>query len=332
MNSATAEIPETLPASISAPPKNISSMTRHIIAVLILLSAFTSCENKKSYKYVEVVEEEGLFGGSDTKEKDPKTIKAATDSAAYLEAYQSFCISLKVDKDMKQSLGKVYSTPTKFKLYNDKGSEITNTVFFADKDKREKEIEENIFSLDNIIQESVDKSKKEKNESFKQTATVDSAKIKKLEKSFRIKADEFSNDNKKWYKPKSSPIYTNANGIYCYFQTENGMPSNLRFRLQYYSDDWLFFKQVQFSIDGKAYDYTPLNTETDSGNGGYIWEWFDESLRASDKELINALANAKTAKMKLIGRQYYDTKNISQEQINSFKRTIELYECMGGQW
>jgi len=157
---------------MSATPKTISIMTRHFIAALILLSAFTSCDNKKSYKYVEVVEEEGLLGGSDTKEKDPKTINAATDSAAYLEAYQSFCISLKVNKDMKQSLGKVYSTPTKFKLYNDKGTDITNTVFFADKDKREKEIEENIFSMGNTIQESVDKSKKEKIESFQQTAQL----------------------------------------------------------------------------------------------------------------------------------------------------------------
>src|ERR1035437_713166 len=307
-------------------------MTRHIITALILFSLFSSCDNNKSYKYVEVVEEEGILGGSDTKEKDAKTIKASTDSAAYLQADQNFCIFLKVNRDMKQSLGKVYSTPTNFKLYNDKGLDITNSVFFADKDKREKEIEDNIFSMSNTIQESVDKNKKEKIESFKQTASVDSTKIKSLEKFFKIKSDEFSNDNKKWYKPKSSPNYTNANGIYCYFQTENGMPSNLRFRLQYYSDDWLFFKQVQFSIDGKAFEYIPLNTETDSGNGGYIWEWFDESVSESDKELINALANAKSAKMKLIGRQYYDTKNITQEQISSIKRTLELYQAMGGQY
>ena len=147
-------------------------MTRHIFAALILLSFLTSCDSKKSYKYVEVVNEEGLLGGTTTKEKDPKTIKAATDSAAYLEAYQSFCISLKVNRDMKQSLGTVYSTPKDFKLYNDEGTDITNSIFFADKDKREKEIEDRIFSMGNTIQESVDRNKKEKVESFKQTASV----------------------------------------------------------------------------------------------------------------------------------------------------------------
>lgn len=307
-------------------------MTRKALAVVFLLSILISCSRKKNYKYVEIVEEEGILGGSSTKEKDPKTIKASTDSAAYLEAYQNFCISQKVYRDMKQSLGKVYSTPTMFKLYNEKGNDITNIVFFVDKDKLKKEIEVKIYSIKNTIQEAIDKSKQEKIESFKKTATVDSAKIKTLEKFFRIKLDEFSSTNKKWYKPKSSPIYTNENGIYCYFQTENGMPSNLRFRLQYYAHEWLFFKKVQFSIDGKAYEYIPMETETDSGNGGYIWEWFDESVSESDKELIYALANAKSAKMKIIGRQYYDTKSISQEQINSFKRTIELYQSMGGQW
>jgi hypothetical protein len=312
--------------------KNLSNMKRYFITTFIFFSLFSSCNKSKSYKYVEIVEEEGLLGGTDTKEKEAKTIKASTDSSAYLQAYQNFCVSLKVNKDMKQSLGKVYSTPTKFELYDSKGVEITNSVLFADKDKREKEIEDKIFSMRNNIQESVDKNKQEKIESFNQTAKVDSAKVKNLEKFFRIKSDEFSNDNKKWYKPKSAPNYTNANGIYCYFQTENGMPGNLRFRLQYYADEWLFFNRVQFSIDGKAYEYIPLNTETDSGNGGYIWEWFDESVSDSDKELINALANAKSAKMKLIGRQYFDTKNITQEQISSFKRTLELYQAMGGQW
>ena len=272
------------------------------------------------------------MGGTDTKEKEAKPIKAADDSSAYLQAYQNFCISQKVNKDMQTSIGKTYSVPKSFKLYNDKGVEISNSVFFADKDKREKEIEENIFSMKNTIQESVDNNKKEKAESFKQTATVDSSKTKDLLKSFRQKKDEFSNDNKIWYQPKSSPIYANANGIYCYFCTENGVPSNLRFRLQYYADDWLFFKSVRFSIDGKAYEFAPMKTETDSGDGGYIWEWFDESLSDTDKDLIYALANAKSAKMKLDGRQYYKEKGITQEQINSIKKTLDLYKAMGGQY
>ena len=72
--------------------------------------------------------------------------------------------------------------------------------------------------------------------------------------------------------------------------------------------------------------------ETDIVNGGYIWEWFDEALSESDKELIYSLANAKSAKMKLIGSQYYNEKVITQVRINSIKTVLDLYKAMGGQY
>jgi hypothetical protein len=293
--------------------------------LMILLS---SCD--KSYKYIEKVSEESTLGGAYIKEKDEVIIKAKDDSTAYLEAFKKFCITVKVNKDLAQSMGKTYSTPLSFKVLNEKGEDITNTTLFASRIQREKEIEEQIFSMKNSIQDAIDRNKKEKTEGFKETAKIDSAKIKELKQFFRIRKDEFSTTGKTWYEPKSAPKYTNRSGIYCYFQTENDFPSNLRFRMQYYSDDWLFFSKVQFSIDGKAYEYVPMDTETDSGDGGHIWEWFDESVSENDKELINALANAKSAKMKLIGRQYFDVRNISQDQIKGIKRTLELYQAMGG--
>lgn len=297
----------------------------YLLAFVVLLS----CE--KSYKYVEVVEEKGLLGGaSQTKEKDPKTISAANDSIAYLEAYEDFCISLKVNKDMQEAMGNNYTTPIRFKLLNDKNEDIALLVSMKDKTKQEEEIKNKIFALPNNIKETINKGKEENAESFKKTASIDSAKVKALQKYFRVRKDEFSNNNKKWYEPANAPKYTNMNGIYCYFQTENEVPSNLRFRVQYHADEWLFFSRIQFSIDGKAFEYIPSDVETDSGNGGRIWEWFDESLTSSDKELIEALANAKSAKMKLIGKQYFDIKTITAEQINSIKRTVEMYNAMGG--
>jgi hypothetical protein len=303
---------------------------KQLIGLLMLAISMTSCMNK--YDYIEVVEETRILGGVETKDKEAKVIKAKSDSTAYFEAYKDFCISQKVYNDIKQSLGTTYSTPIDFKLMNDKGIDISKNTFFATKEQQEKEIRESIFSMSNSIQESVENNKKEEIDNFNKTAKVDSLKVKELTKFFRIKSDEFSNDNKKWYEPKTAPQYTNRNGIYCYFQTENGIPSNLRFRVQYYAEDWLFFSRIQFSIDGKAFEFIPNDTETDSGNGGYIWEWFDQGLTISDKELIYALANCKNAKMKFIGKQYHDIKTITQEQIKSIKQTIDLYNALGGQY
>ena len=303
-------------------------MITRIVKCLVFILLLASCANKK-YKYVEVVKAERPDREPKIEDEDAKTISAASDSAAYLEAFTRFCVSRKVSEDTRNGDNYGYiTTPLRFKLYNDKGIDIVSSVHFADKDKLEKRIEGRWF----LYSDSIAGIKKERSGSFGKTSAVDSAKIKTLSKFFRITEDEFSNDNKKWYKPRSAPIYTNANGIYCYFQTENGIPGNLRFRVQYYSDDWLFFSRVQFSIDGKAYEYIPSDTETDSGNGGYIWEWFDEPVSGSDKELINAMVNAKSAKMKLIGRQYHNIKIISKEQIGAFKNTIELYQALGGRW
>lgn len=64
----------------------------------------------------------------------------------------------------------------------------------------------------------------------------------------------------------------------------------------------------------------------------YIWEWFDQGLTVSDRELVYALSNAKSAKMKLIRRQYHKIKTISKEQIYGIKQTLELYNALGGQY
>lgn len=288
--------------------------------LLLFLMSLTLFSCKKNYKYVEKVEKEGIFGGTEREEKEEE-FKAENDTAAYLEAFKKFLISQKVEMEMKKSIGKSSYSPLSFSVYDDKGNDISY-INFNNKEKREKEITKSILSLGTTSSESNISQTKSK---------IDSAKIKELKSFFREKKDEFSPDGQTWVKPKSSPAYTNQNGIYCYFQTENNIPNNFRFRVQYYSDEWLFFQKIQFSIDGKAYEYIPLNTENDSGNGGYIWEWFDEGVSSSeDKKLLNALANAKSAKMKFIGRQYYDVKNISKEQINSIKRTIEYYKALGG--
>ena len=72
---------------------------KNTLLLILLIFAFSSCN--KSYKYVETVKEKSLFSNSyNEKEEEPKTISSKNDSLAYLEAYQKFCISQKVYKDM----------------------------------------------------------------------------------------------------------------------------------------------------------------------------------------------------------------------------------------
>lgn len=164
----------------------------------------------------------------------------------------------------------------------------------------------------------------------KQLTKDDSLQLKSLKQFFTFKTDEFDTGQKTWIKPKDSPKFINQNGIYVYFETDKGVANNLRFSIQYYSDSWLFINLYQFSIDGKAYEYSPNKVETDSGDGGHIWEWFDEQVDGNSKEILQALVKSKTAKVKMNGKQYFDVKKITPKQIASIKRTLDLYTLLGG--
>lgn len=306
-----------------------------IFIFTIIVIGLASCDNKSVYRYIEVSNHIDIMGQISQKEGETKYIEAESDSAAYLEAYQKFIISKKVDKDLDEASSALGYTEgcsshtIDFKLYDKQNIDIAKTTFFANKDSLEKDIEQKIYSQPNSHIKNIAAYSKSS------TAKVDSTKIKELLPSFNEKKDEFDPNGKVWIEPKSRPKYTNMNGIYLYFCKTKEKPHNLRFRIQYLADDWLFFHKVQFSIDGKAYEYIPSSTEHDHGvvgNGAMIWEWFDEQLSFSDKQLIEALANAKSAKMKFIGRQYHSIRNISKKQIKDIKNTLELYRAMGGDY
>jgi len=152
--------------------------------------------------------------------------------------------------------------------------------------------------------------------------------IAKLSKKFRFNEDEFG--DRTWVYHATTPKYTNRNSIHLYFQKDkDGLASNLRFRVQYESGDWLFIKNMIFNIDGENVQFIPDDMETDCGNGGRIWEWCDESA-TYNQDLINKIANAKMVKVKFNGRQYYDTKTMSSKELQAFKETLEYYKALDG--
>lgn len=161
---------------------------------------------------------------------------------------------------------------------------------------------------------------------------IDSAKLSELLPYFDVERDKFSPAGRTWYKPKSRPKYVDQNGIYCYFSKDgDGRPDNLRLKIQYEATEWLFIQRIYFSVGDRAYSYTPGKVEHDNA-AGYIWEWTDEPVDNVLKTIINALSEQSSAEMKLSGRHYYSIKPITTKQIESIKRTVELYSAMGGKY
>lgn len=274
-------------------------MKTRVLSFILLFILLTSCDNYKCVVY---------YSNGSTSEY---TFREKDNPSAYESGLTYFLICQSTSEELSDRIaGYPSKKAEQFYVFDRKGNLVTS---------------------EGVPEDTIDELRASLSGTSYQQSKIDSTKIAELTPYFKIKQDEFDPKAPVWYEPKSAPQYTNRNGIYCYFRTIDNKPQNFRFRMQYYADDWLFFHKVQFSIDEKAYEYIPNDTETDSGNGGKIWEWFDDAITtSSDKELIRALANAKTARMKIIGKQYYDIKEITPSQIKDIKRSLELFEAMGG--
>lgn len=150
---------------------------------------------------------------------------------------------------------------------------------------------------------------------------------------FNFRKDEYNNADCMWVEPKSAPKYRSSNRLYAYFALNNGQAENLRIVLQYTAEDWLFIKNCQFNIDGWACEYIPSDMQTDNGIVGgesKIWEWCDDQLTAADYQTFLSIGNAKKVKMKLNGQQYYDSRNLTNSEIRSIRKTLEYYRKLGG--
>lgn len=170
------------------------------------------------------------------------------------------------------------------------------------------------------------------NSATKESAKVDSVKIKELTPKFTENFDEFKSVT--WVKPKSAPKYLSMTGYYTYFDlNENRQPENLRFVIQYMqNNDWLFIRKYVFLIDGKTYEFNNPDMERD--NDTRTWEWSDTGVTQDHeaKAIVRAIRNAKEVKVRFIGDTYHNDKTLTQEQIKSITEPIDYFEALGGKF
>jgi hypothetical protein len=164
------------------------------------------------------------------------------------------------------------------------------------------------------------------------------------EKEIRDKKRKLANATKKmrktyddvegisWYRDRNSPRYNNYNGFFAYFGKRDESSPWLRLRIQYAADDWLFIEKYIIKVDGVTYTINEAKygeIETDNGSGG-IWEWLDRSVSYKEMEIIKAVANGKSVKIRFIGKQYRKDKTITSRQKLALRNVLNAYEALGG--
>lgn len=151
--------------------------------------------------------------------------------------------------------------------------------------------------------------------------------VEGLKKGMRVEVDDMR--DVKFYYDKSSPEYSNRNSVHAYI-SESKKDIGLRFRIQYYAEDWLFIKTFMIKTDSIVTDIIPVSRLNTDNGGGMIWETWDEPIDLGKYELLLRIIDSKMAKVRFNGSQYYKEKQISSEQKRALKNVIELFKAMGG--
>ena len=146
--------------------------------------------------------------------------------------------------------------------------------------------------------------------------------IEGIKKKTNISYDEFQKNN--WISYKGFSDYTNTNAIDLYIGKDDSWSVRSRFRIRYEADDWLFIKKYQFSINWDVYDYSPSNINTDSWNGGRIWEWSDEIVDKETLKIIKAIYENWSANIRFVGSKYNKDRALTKKEIEGLKDMYEL--------
>lgn len=139
-----------------------------------------------------------------------------------------------------------------------------------------------------------------------------------------------------WYRHPTSPKYINSNGFFLYFGKEdNGSFGELRLVARYYADDWLFITRAWAKADGVTIDVPQESNrlfgwERDHSDGK-IYEWTDTALTSpKDIAAVRKLAEAKSVTVRFEGKQYYNDRSLSSQQLKALRDVIAAYETATG--
>jgi len=144
----------------------------------------------------------------------------------------------------------------------------------------------------------------------------------------RITTDDV--EGRTWYRAMSSPVYTNRNGFFLYIGQGDGTNPYLRFRIQYYGEDWLFIDSFLINIDGVKYEINTGYGDIERDNDSRVWEWYDVNPTSSDLAMLQAISKSKKTVVRLKGDKYHKDVVLTTAQKQALKTMFTVYRGLGG--
>ena len=285
--------------------KIILKMRYYFISILSFIILVCSCSNMKEYKYIP-------YDANGIMYKE-KLIEAESDSVAYWQAFLWYHWDL-----LCASSGKISYYPYDFILADSK-----NKVVSIDANKVKQW-----------------KTKMFKNSFGDDTPKLDSVKSKDLQKYFNKIGEYINSDNNVVHKVHYTPNSTNkcnsyiGFSIFLHFSTLDDEPTPLRINVECKYNEYtpINIRKLIFIVNGGSFELIPQNIDVDTKiySPRRIQEEFDEYISVKSKLLIDALLNANKATVKVVGTHTTIEQTICEDDLQSIKRTIELYKALGG--
>jgi hypothetical protein len=135
-----------------------------------------------------------------------------------------------------------------------------------------------------------------------------------------------------WYSDRTSPRYLNFNNIQIYIGKRDSGYTWLVLRIQYTASDWLFIEKYKIHADGKNFEINPpqFNGVKTDHSGGKIWEWYEITKIKDYIPMLKAVAKAKSATIRHIGKDYWRDRAISIAEKRAIRNVFDAFEVLGG--
>lgn len=118
-----------------------------------------------------------------------------------------------------------------------------------------------------------------------------------------------------------------SNGFYPYIG-KDADSLWMRLVVRFSDSDWLFFDRMVIVADGIRVGFSGLKPQRDVGDG-YVSEWLDGPVSKREYALLEAVAVAKNASLRLEGPNFQKDREISPREKAAIINVVMAYRALG---
>jgi len=145
---------------------------------------------------------------------------------------------------------------------------------------------------------------------------------------FDVKKDPI--DAVTWYHHNDYlPLKFNCINVYIGEKFNSAQPW-LRLDIDYEGLGWLFVKSITVVADGQRFDKTDMDFSKTDVSGEDVFEFSDSTVTSDDFKMLEAVASAKTATLRVRGERGNMDFDISESDRIAIRDALMLYKKLGG--